>query len=282
MLINRFWSWLKIWRKINFGPVSLIFRLNRRVKITKGSFNNKNNNTNEKKGFAVLVGVGPGFGYSVARRLAQEGFSLVLVSRDAKRLSFLLDELRSNGTEAFSIGADVTDEQSVESLFDKINSAFGSPSLVVYSLQEFPPGNVLDITVPAFEMSWRSNCLGSFLVGRAAGRLMRPVGVGTIIFIGSTSSIIGRGGHLNLVVGKFGQRGLAQVFARELWPLGIHVAHLMIDADISESNEVTADFPQSDPDHIAQTIVMLHRQPASAWSSEIDLRPWNEKFWEHC
>jgi NAD(P)-dependent dehydrogenase (short-subunit alcohol dehydrogenase family) len=102
------------------------------------------------------------------------------------------------------------------------------------------------------------------------------------VFVGSTSSLIGRAGHLNLAVGKFGQRALAQVMARELWPRGIHVVHAVVDADIAEEPLQAATTPQSDPSHIAAAILALHRQPKTAWTSELDLRPWNERFWEHC
>jgi NAD(P)-dependent dehydrogenase (short-subunit alcohol dehydrogenase family) len=237
---------------------------------------------NSKSGTAVIVGVGPGFGYALARRLAADGFDLVLISRDADGLAVLVSEVAAFGTHVVSMGGDITDELDVSSLFKRIAAAFGTPSLVVYSLQEFGPGEVLDVSVPAFESAWRHNCLGAFLVSRAAGRAMRPGGSGSILLIGSTSSLIGRAGHLNLAVGKFGQRALAQVLARELWPAGIHVAHVVIDADIRETNTSHHNYPQANPDDIAQTVLAVHRQPKTAWTSEIDLRPWNEKFWEHC
>ena len=111
---------------------------------------------------------------------------------------------------------------------------------------------------------------------------MSPSGRGSIILVGSTSSIIGRAGHLNLAAGKFGQRAIAQVLARELWPVGIHVAHLLIDADISENDSEGDLGTSSDPKQIAEAVVSIHRQPKTAWTSEMDIRPWNEQFWEHC
>jgi NADP-dependent 3-hydroxy acid dehydrogenase YdfG len=111
---------------------------------------------------------------------------------------------------------------------------------------------------------------------------MVPLGRGTIILVGSTSSILGRAEHLNLAVGRFGQRALAQVLTRELWPKGIHVAHVLIDADIDEGEERDDGGPQADPSHITDVIVSLHRQQKTAWTSEVDVRPWNEQFWEHC
>jgi NAD(P)-dependent dehydrogenase (short-subunit alcohol dehydrogenase family) len=234
------------------------------------------------RGVAVIVGVGPGFGHALARKLAAQGFDLALVSRDARRLTPLSKELSRTGTGVALYGADATDEQDVGDLFERIRAQQGAPSLVVYAIQDFGPGNGIDISVPAFESAWRHNCLGAFLVARSAGKLMRDAGQGSIFLVGSTSSIVGRAGHMTLAVGKFGQRALAQVLARELCPAGIHVAHVIVDAEIAEEQQPNGQLVQSDPDDIAESILALHRQPRTAWSSEIDLRPWNEAFWEHC
>jgi NAD(P)-dependent dehydrogenase (short-subunit alcohol dehydrogenase family) len=302
------WSALKVWRKICVGPVTFMFGFRRRAYITPGVSSHRAaawyvraaqrqieaadtafaesdapvRRTGATCGSAVIVGVGPGFGYALARRLAWEGFDLVLVARNAARLAPLVEELATGGVRVESIGADATDERDVSSLFSRIAAGFGIPSLVVYGLQEFGPGETLDITLPAFESAWRHNCLGAFLVSQAAGRSMRPAGAGSIVLVGSTSSLIGRAGHLTLAVGKFGQRALAQVLARELWPAGIHVAHIMIDADVLEDPARPEPHAQADPADIADAVLAIHRQPKSAWSSEIDLRPWNERFWEHC
>jgi NAD(P)-dependent dehydrogenase (short-subunit alcohol dehydrogenase family) len=173
-------------------------------------------------------------------------------------------------------------ETSVKSLFSLVRANHGAPILVIYSLQSFGPGEVVDVEVAAFEDGWKHNCLGSFLVARTAAREMLPQAEGTIVLVGSTSSMIGRSGHLNLAVGKFGQRALAQVLARELWPKGIHVAHVVIDADITDDQTNADEEAHADPWHIAEVVLNLHNQPRTAWTSEIDIRPWNEKFWEHC
>lgn len=309
-MIAALWPRLKVWRQLTLGPVSLVFNFQRRTRITRGvcllpthdqtdhAAQHANGpaslaldavptaltapNAAPQAGTAVIVGVGPGFGHALARRLAAAGFDLVLISRDAKRLAPLAEELHNHGHQIESMGGDATNESDVASLFEAINAKYGVPSLVVYSLQEFGPGETLEVTVPSFESAWRQNCLGPFLVSRAVGKAMKLNGKGTILLIGSTSSIIGRAGHLNLAVGKFGQRALAQVLARELWPSGVHVAHVMIDADICETGSCGQEYPQSDPDDIAQSVLAIHLQPRTAWSSEIDLRPWNERFWEHC
>lgn len=312
-MLSKIWRKFKMHRKIKFGPLALAFKFERSTKITnhlrskwklssvqhqewieskKAALPNKIaekiSNVDSKMSerddheFALIVGVGPGFGYALARKLASEGIAVILVSRNAQLLEDLVEEIIKNGGFACAYGCDATSETSVIELFSVIANAHGVPCLVVYSLQNFGPGAVVDIELPAFEEGWKQNCLGSFLVARSAARLMSPIGRGSIILIGSTSSIIGREGHLNLAVGKFGQRALSQVLARELWHLGIHVAHLMIDADISEVATKDQIGTSSVPDHIAETVLSVHRQPKTAWTSEIDIRPWNERFWEHC
>ena len=303
------WQRLKVWRKLSAGPIRLVFKFERtplfttgsrihriskphQVKVAVPAFDFDESGTTKPEGLAgdttlslgtaVIVGVGPGFGYAVARRLVAEGFDIVMVSRNADRLAPLASELKTYGRRISTHSADATDEVSVDQLFRTILNAYGVPKLVIYSIQEFSPGEALDVSVPAFESAWRHNCLGAFLVSRAAGRAMKQENSGTILLIGSTSSILAREGHLNLAIGKFGQRALAQVLARELWPAGIHVAHVLIDADISEDSSKELLGTKSSPEDIAVSILALHSQPRTAWSSEMDLRPWNERFWEHC
>ena len=298
-------------RKVSVGPVALHFSFARAVQVTHNSGRrikmaalrhkvwnqswqikpiegNADSKAQEvpthspSSGTALIVGVGPGLGYALARRLASEGMAVALASRNAIRLDALVHEIESTGGTAYSYGCDATSEASVAELFACLKTHHEIPSLVVYSLQSFGPGQTIEIELPAFEEGWKHNCLGAFLVARQAARCMLPLGCGTIVFIGSTSSMVGREGHLNLAIGKFGQRALAQVLARELWPKGVHVAHLVIDADICEGEEPMKAIPQADPNHVADVVVSIHRQPRSAWTSEIDVRPWNEQFWVHC
>jgi NAD(P)-dependent dehydrogenase (short-subunit alcohol dehydrogenase family) len=302
-MLLRIWKHLKAWRRITVGPFALIFRLDRAVRVTPnspervGMFRSANTSQDvnikaelagrlvrieQPARIALIVGVGPGFGYALALRLARDGLFVVLASRNAAYLDLLVDQIRRDGGRACAYGCDATMERSVRELFALVEAEHGVPHLVVYSVQHFGPGQTIDIEVPAFEDSWRHNCLGAFLVARAAGRVMLPKAEGTVLLVGSTSSLLGRAGHLNLAVGKFGQRALAQVLARELWPRGIHVAHVVIDADIDEGDGDHDGQPHSDPHHIAQVIMDVYRQPKTAWSSEVDVRPWNERFWEHC
>jgi len=294
------WSMMKTWRKLTLGPLSLVYKFERSVSVTRNKTRRLNPESGEidahaleaiksesaqgsslrrERGVAVIVGVGPGFGHALAHRLADDGFEVVLASRNAVRLDALVKEITLRGGKAAAYGCDATMETSVKALFSLVTADHGVPRLVVYSIQSFGPGAVVDVEVAAFEDGLK---LGSFLVARSAAREMLPRSEGTIVLVGSTSSMIGRSGHLNLAVGKFGQRALAQVLARELWPRGIHVAHVVIDADITDDQTPIDDLAHSDPAHIAQVVLNLHEQPRSAWTSEADVRPWNERFWEHC
>jgi NAD(P)-dependent dehydrogenase (short-subunit alcohol dehydrogenase family) len=301
--LNSIWMSLKTWRKLSLGPLALVYKFERAIPITSNRIKRADKDrrrskeitigeseatmagrhgTTKVRGIAMIVGVGPGFGHALAYCLANEGFELILVSRNATRLAPIVETIERRGGNAIAYGCDATLESSVQDLFTLVRENHGIPSLVIYSIQSFGPGAGIDIEVAAFEDGWRHNCLGSFLVARSAARDMLDRKKGTIILVGSTSALIGRSGHLNLAVGKFGQRAIAQVLSRELWPKGIHVAHLIIDADIREDQTPADDETHSEPEEIAEIILQLHDQPKSAWTSEIDIRPWNEKFWEHC
>lgn len=300
-MLEKFWRLLKQQRRLRLGPATLSLYFIRTPPLRapprhstsskirhqgrdQGSHSSAQDSTDIATHCSVqtalLFGVGPGLGEALAHTLAVEGFSVGLVARDGVRLERMAELLRENGRICKSYSCDVTHEPSVESLFRDFTSDFGAPSLVVYGLQSFGPGETLDVEVPAFEAGWRHNCFGAFLVARGATRVMIPKGTGTLVFVGSTSSLIGREGHLNLAVGKFGQRALAQVLAREVWAKGIHVAHLIIDADIREGT--AEDHPQAEPSDISKAVLFLHQQPRSAWTSEMDIRPSSERFWEHC
>ena len=297
-MLTTIWRALKIQRRVAMGPLMLTFQWGKSTRLVRSRTRRTGRPaldagtprqplaSNERPAeastppSALLFGVGPGLGEALMERLDAEGFRLGVVSRNAGRLQGLLDRLPGGGRHHRAYACDVTLETSVDQAFSQFKREFGAPSLVIYALHRFGPGTLNDIEVPAFEEGLRHNCFGAFLVSRQACRAMAEAGHGTLLLVGSTSSIIGRAEHLNLVAGKFGQRGMAQVLAREMWPRGVHVAHVMIDADIREQEGRS--HPQSEPHHIAETLLFLHRQPKSAWTSELDLRPWNERFWEHC
>lgn len=298
----------KSWRKFSFGPVAVFYRLGKNVPVSDNHYrlrhrltsptatkpvppfsleqshvsNSTISNTISIDETALIVGVGPGYGFALARRFASSGMRVALASRNAERLDDLVSELVSLGGQVVAYGCDATHEKSVQALFSRVTADFGTPHLVVYAVQGWSPGKLIDTEVAAFEESWRQNCLGGFIVAREAARAMTPLKRGSIILTGSTSSLVGRASHLNLAVGKFGLRAVAQVMAREIWPFGVHIAHVVIDADVKESDAFDESFPQSEPEHLADAVYNLHRQPKSAWTSEMDFRPWNERFWEHC
>ena len=183
---------------------------------------------------------------------------------------------------AHTYAADATSETSMQACVANIQQDVGIPDLAVYCIQAFIPGGVLETSVAAFEDAWRANCLGAFIAARELGSRMVARGSGTIVFAGATSATIGRAGYLNLSVGKFGLRALAQVAARELGHRGIHVAHMLIDAHIEEGDDGGEGGPTADAVDVANVICSIHEQPRSTWTHELDLRPWNERFWEHC
>jgi NAD(P)-dependent dehydrogenase (short-subunit alcohol dehydrogenase family) len=183
---------------------------------------------------------------------------------------------------------DAANERAVSDLFEAVARDLGPPRLVVHNAAGFVRKSLLETSAAEFEQGWRNACLGGFLVGREAVRRMLAgdeIGRhrGTIIFTGATAALRGGANFQNMAVGKFGLRALAQSMAREFQPRGIHVAHVVIDGQIESERpgrsvaERGADAVLS-PDAIAETYYQLHLQPASAWTQEIDLRPYVEKF----
>jgi NAD(P)-dependent dehydrogenase (short-subunit alcohol dehydrogenase family) len=224
---------------------------------------------------ALIFGVGPGLGLSVARRCAAAGMPVGIVARSGERTAQWAGELSTAGTPVRGYACDVTREADVEAIFARSLSDLGSPRLVVYNAGVYRPGKVTDISAEDFERCWRVGCFGGFLVGRAAARAMLAQTGGTIIFTGATASLRGGAGFANLAVGKFGLRAVAQSMARELGARGIHVAHVIVDGQIGSGDGADA---KLEPDAIAENYLALHRQHRSAWTQELDLRPWVEKF----
>ena len=232
---------------------------------------------------AIVVGVGPGLGTALARRLSRANMSVAVAARDTAPLERMAADLQRYGGRGRAYGCDATEEEQVEELFAKVKTELGEPNLVVYNAGAFVPRGILETEAREFERCWRVGCLGGFLVGRAAARLMAARGSGTIVFTGATASLRGGAGFVNLAVGKFGLRAVAQSMARELGPRGVHVAHVIIDGQImAPHHEETAAERGPDsllaPDAIAETFFQLHRQQRSAWTHELDLRPWVERF----
>lgn len=235
------------------------------------------------KPVALVVGTGPGLGASLARRFGREGLHVVLASRQRSHIDPVVEHIVANGGSAVGHALDATDETAVEHLFDTLDGAGAALDLAVYNAGAFMRASILEASAADFERCWRVGCLGGFLVGRAAARRMAARGAGTIIFTGATASWRGSAQFFNLAVGKFGLRALAESMARELQPKGVHIAHVVIDGQIRSERyaHLAKERPPDgllDPDAIAETYWQLHRQHRSAWTFELEVRPWVEKF----
>jgi NAD(P)-dependent dehydrogenase (short-subunit alcohol dehydrogenase family) len=235
---------------------------------------------------AIVVGVGPGLGSALTRCFARAGMWVAVAARRKDRLQALAGELSAFGGKAQAYACDATDEKSVARLFDGVGTELGVPDLVVFNAGTFVRKGLLETSAEEFERCWRVGCLGGFMVGRAAARVMldrRDRTGGTIIFTGATASLRGSALFHNLAVGKFGLRALAQSMAREFQSSGIHVAHVIIDGQIRADREGYREEERGpdallSPDAVAQAYYQIHRQERSAWTQELDLRPWVEKF----
>lgn len=238
-------------------------------------------------GVALVAGVGEGIGANIARRAAAEGFNTVMVARNLARLSQIAVEIEHAGGIAHARAMDLRIGEDVATLFEDVVAELGAPNLVVFNAGAQYRESILETTGSMFEKVWRLNCLAGFFVAREAARHMVRQQRGTIIFTGATASLRGADGFAAFASAKFGLRALAQSMARELAPKGIHVANVIIDGpvDMPAIHKLFPDLACSLPEDgmmkptdIADTYLWLHRQPRSAWSFEIDLRPWAEAF----
>jgi NAD(P)-dependent dehydrogenase (short-subunit alcohol dehydrogenase family) len=225
---------------------------------------------------ALIVGVGAGLSAALARLLSKTGYRVALAARNADKLKALAAE-----TGAEVLAADASDPRAVVDLFATVTRAVGSPELVIYNASYRTRGPFVDLDPAEVAKSIAVSAYGGFLVGQQAAKAMLPRGRGTIMFTGASASVKGYAQSAPFAMGKFALRGLAQSMARELAPQGIHVAHAVIDGGIrSATRQDAADKPDSllDPDAIAQSYLHLIQQPRSAWTWEIELRPWVERF----
>lgn len=234
---------------------------------------------------ALVVGAGRGLGFALARRFARAEMHVALAARHSDQLETMAAECSGVHHHGRAYACDATRAEDVEALFSRVEQDLGVPDLVVYNAGSYVRKSLLETTPNEFRAGWEVGCLGGFLVGQAAVRRMlaRPTPSGTVIFTGATASLRGGAGFQNLAVGKFGLRALAQSMAREFHPHGIHVAHVVIDGLIRRRGAVqhtaeSAPDDMLDADDIAENYLRLHCQPRSAWTQELDLRPWVEKF----
>jgi NAD(P)-dependent dehydrogenase (short-subunit alcohol dehydrogenase family) len=225
---------------------------------------------------ALIVGAGPGISASVARALSAAGLKVGLAARDADKLTPLAAEIG-----AATFAADAADPDAVARLFDEAEAKIGTPDLVIYNPSARVRGRIVDIDALEVRRAIEISAFGGFLVTQQAARRMVPKQHGAILLTGATASTKGFALSSAFAMGKFALRGLAQSAARELGPQGIHVVHFVIDGGVrSAVRPDPADNPDStlDPDGVAESYLAALRQPRSAWSWEIELRPWVERF----
>jgi NAD(P)-dependent dehydrogenase (short-subunit alcohol dehydrogenase family) len=225
---------------------------------------------------ALIVGAGAGISASIARRLAAAGLKVGLAARNIDKLGRLAAE---TGSAMFA--ADATDPKAVARLFDESEARLGAPDVVVYNASARVRGPIAELDPDEVRKALAVSAFGAFLVVQQAARRMVPSGHGAILLTGASASIKGFALSVPFAMGKFALRGLAQSAARELGPKGIHVAHFVIDGGVRSARRPDPpDHPDStlDPDGIAQAYLDVLRQPRSAWSLEVELRPWVEKF----
>jgi NAD(P)-dependent dehydrogenase (short-subunit alcohol dehydrogenase family) len=237
----------------------------------------------------LIVGAGEGVGAAVARAFAAEGLAVCLTrrTRNLPQLETLAAEIAASGGEAHAFGVDAREEAPLIALFDRIEAEIAPLDVVVFNIGANVWFPITETTTRVYTKVWEMAALAGFLTGREAARVMTPRGRGTILFTGATASVRGRA-HFSAFAGaKHALRALAQSMARELGPIGIHVAHIVIDGaidgaftrgNIPDAAERAAREEILDPAEIARNYVWLHHQKKSAWTHEMDLRPWREAW----
>jgi NAD(P)-dependent dehydrogenase (short-subunit alcohol dehydrogenase family) len=225
---------------------------------------------------ALIVGAGSGLSASLARAFAKAGMSVALAARSAAKLD---EFVQATGAKAFN--CDAAKREEVDRLFVDLDTTQMTPDVVVYNASHRTRGPLIELDPAEVEKAIAITAFGGFLVGQAAVKRMLPRGHGAILFTGASASVKGYALSAPFAMGKFALRGLAQSMARELSPQGIHVAHFVIDGGIRSARRAEPpDKPDSllDPDAIAASYLAVLNQPRSAWTHEVELRPWVEKF----
>jgi NAD(P)-dependent dehydrogenase (short-subunit alcohol dehydrogenase family) len=236
---------------------------------------------------AWIVGAGDGTGGAIARRFARAGFATCVTRRNADKLRPLVDDITSGGGRACAIVCDARKEDEVSASVERIEGEIAPIDVFVFNVGANVPSGVLDETPRKYFKIWEMACFGGFLTAREVAKRMVSRGRGTMLFTGATASLRGAANFAAFAGAKHGLRALAQSMARELGPKGIHVSHVIIDGAIDtafirdNAPAVYATKEQGgilDPEHIAENYWHLHAQPRDAWTFEMDLRPWSERW----
>ncbi|PWT91798.1 MAG: glucose 1-dehydrogenase [Proteobacteria bacterium] len=245
---------------------------------------------NARTGVVVGVGAERGLGAALCRRFAGEGYHVLVAGRTLEKVAKVARTIGETGGSAEPVVVDTTREDDVVRLFDRAMSPSDGRNpadLVIFNAGNNQRIDFRDLSAEQFEQFWRVGCFGGFLVGREAARRLVPLGRGTIIFTGASGSLRGKPGFAHFAAAKAGLRMIAQSMAREYGPLGIHVAHVVIDGGINGDrlrNRVPTLLTDRGEDGllgieaIADTYWNIHRQQRTAWTQEVDLRPFKETF----
>ena len=234
-----------------------------------------------------VIGAGDATGSAIARRFAQEGYTVCVARRNDEALRPLVQQIRDQGGHAFAFGMDARREEQVVSFFNQIEAEVGQIETVVFNVGGNVRFPILETTAQKYFKVWEMCAMAGFLAGREAARVMLPRARGTLLFTGATASVRGAAGFAAFAGGKAALRALAQSMARELGPKGLHVAHVIVDGMIDTAftraqfaEHVAAVGTQGilNPEHIADAYWWLHSQPRDAWTFEIDIRPSVEKW----
>ncbi len=238
-------------------------------------------------GVALVIGAGDATGGAVARRFAREGYSACVVRRRADALAPLVAQIEAEGGRARAFGIDARREEQVVGLVETVERELGPIEVFVFNIGANVPSSILEETARKYFKIWEMACFAGFLSSREVARCMVARGRGTMLFTGATASLRGSANFAAFAGAKHALRALAQSLARELGPKNIHVAHVVIDGAI-DTAFIRENFPERyalkdrdgilNPEHIADAYWQLHRQPRDAWSFELDLRPWMERW----
>lgn len=236
---------------------------------------------------ALVIGAGDATGSAIARRFAREGYAVCVTRRNADKLQPLVDELRAMGGDAHGFASDARREEQVVELVETIESQIGPIEVFVFNVGANVPASILEETARRYFKVWEMACYAGFLTSQAVAKRMATRQRGTILFTGATAALRGAANFAAFATAKHGLRALAQSMARELGPLNIHVAHVVIDGAI-DTAFIRDNFPEKhaekardgilSPEHIADSYWYLHTQPRDAWTFELDLRPWMERW----
>jgi NAD(P)-dependent dehydrogenase (short-subunit alcohol dehydrogenase family) len=242
-----------------------------------------------EKGSCLVVGAGDGLGAAIARAFAAEGYTACLTrrGRNLAQVQALAAQIVASGGRAHGFGVDARVESELTALFAKIEAEIAPLDVVVFNIGANVRFEVAETTTQVYSKVWEMAALAGFFTGREAARVMSPRGKGTILFTGATASLRGRAGFSAFAGAKHALRALAQSLARELGPKGVHVAHIVVDGPI-EGDFIRGLYPDFDARlandeilktaEIAKNYVWLHNQHKSAWTHEMDLRPWREEW----